>query len=44
MPRKGVAIERNLQCSLQDFYNGTTKKMKISTGYVLMLYLLNGTT
>ncbi|KAI4353361.1 hypothetical protein L6164_002319 [Bauhinia variegata] len=30
MPRKGVAIERSLQCSLEELYKGTTKKMKIS--------------
>ncbi|WOH08099.1 hypothetical protein DCAR_0727536 [Daucus carota subsp. sativus] len=29
-PRKGVAIERTLPCSLEDLYKGTTKKMKIS--------------
>ncbi|KAI9115875.1 hypothetical protein K1719_012805 [Acacia pycnantha] len=30
MPRKGAPIERNLPCSLEDLYKGTTKKMKIS--------------
>ncbi|KAL2902040.1 DnaJ-like protein subfamily B member 13 [Bienertia sinuspersici] len=30
MPRKAAAIERTLQCSLEDLYKGTTKKMKIS--------------
>ncbi|THG11632.1 hypothetical protein TEA_000457 [Camellia sinensis var. sinensis] len=30
VPRKGAAIERNLPCSLEDLYKGTTKKMKIS--------------
>ena len=30
MPRKGAAIERQLPCSLEDLYKGTTKKMKIS--------------
>lgn len=30
MPKKGMAIERTLQCSLEDLYKGTTKKMKIS--------------
>ncbi|XP_068667544.1 uncharacterized protein [Aristolochia californica] len=29
-PRKGAPIERNLPCSLEDLYKGTTKKMKIS--------------
>lgn len=28
--RKGATIERNLPCSLEDLYKGTTKKMKIS--------------
>ncbi|KAL5995588.1 hypothetical protein ACLOJK_025652 [Asimina triloba] len=28
--RKGPPIERNLPCSLEDLYKGTTKKMKIS--------------
>ncbi|KAM0953214.1 putative DnaJ domain, Chaperone J-domain superfamily [Dioscorea sansibarensis] len=28
--RKGPQIERTLSCSLEDLYNGTTKKMKIS--------------
>ena len=30
MPRKSAPIERTLQCSLEDLYKGTTKKMKIS--------------
>ncbi|XP_059305366.1 uncharacterized protein LOC132056976 isoform X1 [Lycium ferocissimum] len=30
MPRKAAPIERNLPCSLEDLYKGTTKKMKIS--------------
>ncbi|KAG9453414.1 hypothetical protein H6P81_006318 [Aristolochia fimbriata] len=30
VPRKGAPIERNLPCSLEDLYKGTTKKMKIS--------------
>ncbi|KAH1155301.1 hypothetical protein AAZX31_18G182200 [Glycine max] len=30
MQRKGAAIERQLPCSLEDLYKGTTKKMKIS--------------
>ena len=30
MQRKGAPIERNLPCSLEDLYKGTTKKMKIS--------------
>ncbi|CAK9139941.1 unnamed protein product [Ilex paraguariensis] len=30
LPRKGVAIERTLPCSLEDLYKGTSKKMKIS--------------
>ncbi|KAG5584641.1 hypothetical protein H5410_045075 [Solanum commersonii] len=29
-PRKAAPIERNLPCSLEDLYKGTTKKMKIS--------------
>ena len=29
-PRKAPAIERNLPCTLEDLYKGTTKKMKIS--------------
>ncbi|TKY63503.1 DnaJ-like subfamily B member 1 [Spatholobus suberectus] len=29
-PRKSAPIERTLQCSLEDLYKGTTKKMKIS--------------
>ncbi|XP_061343001.1 uncharacterized protein LOC133289149 isoform X1 [Gastrolobium bilobum] len=32
VPRKGAAIERTLHCSLEDLYNGTAKKMKISRG------------
>ncbi|XP_021744924.1 dnaJ homolog subfamily B member 1-like [Chenopodium quinoa] len=34
MPRKAAAIERTLQCSLEDLYKGTTKKMKISRDVV----------
>ncbi|KAJ1396172.1 HSP40/DnaJ peptide-binding [Sesbania bispinosa] len=30
VPRKSAPIERTLQCSLEDLYKGTTKKMKIS--------------
>lgn len=30
MPRKAPPIERTLQCSLEDLYKGTTKKMKVS--------------
>ncbi|GAB4857345.1 hypothetical protein Ancab_015253 [Ancistrocladus abbreviatus] len=30
VPRKAAAIERTLHCSLEDLYQGTTKKMKIS--------------
>ncbi|KAL5721041.1 hypothetical protein ACHQM5_013648 [Ranunculus cassubicifolius] len=30
VPRKSPPIERNLPCSLEDLYKGTTKKMKIS--------------
>ena len=30
MPRKSAPIEKTLQCSLEDLYKGTTKKMKIS--------------
>lgn len=30
VPRKAAPIERTLQCSLEDLYKGTTKKMKIS--------------
>ncbi|KAL8129414.1 hypothetical protein V2J09_018569 [Rumex salicifolius] len=30
IPRKGAPIERTLNCSLEDLYKGTTKKMKIS--------------
>ncbi|XP_057507796.1 uncharacterized protein LOC130790780 [Actinidia eriantha] len=29
-PRKALPIERTLPCSLEELYNGTTKKMKIS--------------
>ncbi|XP_078429092.1 uncharacterized protein LOC144701221 [Wolffia australiana] len=29
-PRKAAPIEKNLPCSLEDLYKGTTKKMKIS--------------
>ena len=29
-PRKAAPIEKNLPCSLEDLYRGTTKKMKIS--------------
>lgn len=34
IPRKAAAIERTLQCSLEDLYKGTTKKMKISRDVV----------
>ena len=30
MVRKASAIERNLPCTLEELYKGTTKKMKIS--------------
>ncbi|ONI03730.1 hypothetical protein PRUPE_6G278100 [Prunus persica] len=33
-PRKAVAIEKTLPCTLEDLYNGTTKKMKISRDVV----------
>lgn len=34
VPRKSAPIERTLQCSLEDLYKGTTKKMKISRDVV----------
>ncbi|XP_021830294.1 protein psi1-like [Prunus avium] len=33
-PRKAAAIEKTLPCTLEDLYNGTTKKMKISRNVV----------
>uniref|UniRef100_A0A5B6ZQM1 J domain-containing protein n=1 Tax=Davidia involucrata TaxID=16924 RepID=A0A5B6ZQM1_DAVIN len=33
--RKGPTIERNLPCSLEDLYKGTSKKMKISRDVIL---------
>lgn len=34
VPRKAPPIERNLPCSLEDLYRGTTKKMKISRNVI----------
>lgn len=48
VPRKAAPIEQSLFCNLEELYNGTSKKMKISrevldheTGYaVLTIYII----